>query len=101
MLEMAEEILATLIDDQISLGVFPLRSAVDCETVLRRFRPELIAKPNDDIFKTKQGFAAPEFIFKTEILVIVIIYIEKTFPNSVQTRESVVRKTHDKKSRTT
>lgn len=90
--EEVEGILTTLIDDQTSLGFFPLTNTRNRETVLKSFRNELLAKLSHDIFKPNQGLVAYKFLFQT---VMVTIFIEKRFPDSIQLWELPVKKAND------
>lgn len=91
-LEKAEDILTTLIDDQTSQGFFPLKlSTRDRENVLESFRPDLLFE-FEEALKLYQELMAPNFLFET---VIVTVYIEKKFFHSVQRWDSVIKKAHD------
>ncbi|MCJ1270732.1 hypothetical protein MMC22_010629 [Lobaria immixta] len=92
MSEDVEGILTTLIDDQSSLGFFPLTNTRDRETVLKSFRHGLLEKLSRDIFKPNQGLVAHKFLFET---VLVTIFIEKRFSDSIQLWELPVKKAND------
>lgn len=88
----AEEILTSLIDNQSSLGYFPLTNIRDGETVLKSFRVELLEKLSRDIFELNEGLVAQIFLFET---VLVTIFIEKRLSDLIQLWELPVKKAND------
>lgn len=88
----AEEILATLINDQNSLGFFPLSINSDHKPVLESFRPDLLSELKNVWEADGEFIKAPAFLFKT---VIVIVYIEKRFPGLFLLWILAVKKAHD------
>lgn len=88
----AEEILATLLVEQNSLGFFTLGIGSDHKPVLESFRPDLSSELKNVWEADGEFIKAPAFLFQT---VIVTVYIEKRFPGLFLLWDSAVKKAHD------